>query len=1091
MKRGNRIRGRALALFAGLALMLGATGIAHSQTATATLVGRVTDPSHAVLPGASVEVRNTATNAARKTTTNAQGQYTITTLDPGYYDVTIRMRGFQVLRETRLQLQVGQTARLDASLTVGNTVQKVRVTADVGLLDTETSARGAVITPVELQEIPLNGRNFQDLAFTIPGVMPAEQHYKGAPYVVNGARADASNYFIDGLNDENARDAGAQVQPPLDSIQEFKMQTSNYTAQYGMEGGGVINVLLKSGGNKVHGSMFEFVRNQAFDARNYFDATDFKSPLHRNQFGATVGGPVVLPHLYNGHNRTFFLVSWESYRESDGQNSIGVVPTAMEKAGNYSQSFNSKTGAPPLTLKNPFKSGPCAADKDSNGDFPGNIIDPSECLNPVASKLLTYFPAPNYSLGANNYRINLSAADDWNNVLVKVDQRLTSKDHFAVRVLHRWEDSTNPFAGSDLGTFGSYTKTDDTLIGLSETHIFNPNMVNVFVAGLVRTTDGEVADDGGTNYATQLGIPGTTDDPALEAFPNFSITGYEGLGDNKSYPITYVQNKFDYNDVLTWTKGRNTFAFGGALLHAQYFQPTNSEFNGAFKFEGKTTGNALAELYLGLPYSAALKTGTVDNHLLDTNYSAFAEDDLKVNGRLTLNLGLRYGLQTLPTEEQGQFSNYIPSLGKLILASAKTIPDLQSILNQAGDSCCVGQASQYHLPQALVYPDKTQFAPRVGFAFRPLNTDTFVVEGGYGIFYTGVRLSAIRTDLSGQFPFSVSKTFEAPKGQLLSLSDPFSGNSSLSGVTNASGYSLHQPPSYLESWNLTLEKTIGAGIGLDVGYVGSRGVHMGDKSDINQVRDADTADPYRPYTYFGDITYYNFDGPSSYNALMVSARRMLASGLFFRVNYTYGKSLDEQSGFNYAGNGGYQGHQNELDPRAEYGRSDFDIRHTFSATFVYRPLQNFHNVFLRNWQFAGSGVAYSGPPFTPQMNGPNADLGEATRPNRVCNSSLSQPTPEAWFNVSCFQIPTDEYAYGDSGRNILNGPGEVNLNVSLARRFKLGEGRVLEFRWENFNVTNHTNFALPNDYVDESSVGTITSTATDNREIQLGGRFEF
>ncbi len=1092
--------------WAGLAISMGFLLVrtVAAQAPTATLVGLVTDSSKAAIVGANIAVRNTSTAETRTSRTNGSGEYSITTLTPGVYNVTISMPGFQELRETRLELQVAQTARLDATLKPGTATESVSVSADVGLLNTETPSKGGVITPIEIAEIPLNGRDFNDLAFTVAGVQPAEQGGKGSPFVTNGSRADSTNFFIDGLNDENARDAGAQIQPPLDSLQEFKMETSNYGAQYGMGSGGVVNLQLKSGGNRVHGALFEFVRNDAFDARNHFDLPGTKSELRRNQFGGTLGGPVVLPHLYNGHDRTFFLVSWESLLQVSGSPSISTVPTAAERSGDFSQSVIAKG-----SLKNPFTTGSCASDQGtgkSKGLFPGNVINLTQCpIDPVAARILAYLPLPNYTGSGGNFYTNDRSSDDWTNILAKVDQKLSAKDHFAARYLRRGETSTNPYSGSPIATFGAATTNIETLIGLSETRIFSSRVVNNLVGGMIRTVDGEIANDAGQNYASQLGIPGTTNDPALQDFPKFTFTGYATLGDSSSNPITYVQNKFDYNDVLTWTFGKHTLALGGDLLHTQYFQPTNSNFNGSFTFKGTTTGNAIAELLLGIPSTATLKTGTVNNHLLDSNYSAFVTDDYKALQNLTLTLGLRYEVQTPPTEEQGQFSSYIPSIGKVILSSANSVPNLAAITAAAGDSAYIGLASDYNLPPSLIHTNYGGVSPRVGFALRPLNNDRLVLRGGYGLFYTGTRLSAIRTDLAGQFPFSISSTVAVPKGSFIPLSNPF--NPALlkfSGTTNANGFDPNPPLTSLQSYNLTVERDLGKGIALEVGYVGSKGTHLGNKININQVQNAgvnNVAYPtctgahtptcsFRPYPFFGSINYYSFNGPSSYNAAMVTLRRNFKNGIFFRVNYTYGKSLDEASGFNYAGDGGYQGLQNSLNPSAEYGRSDFDVRHNFSATFVYRLLPNSRNVFIHGWQLAGSGTAYSGAPFTPQLSGPNGDQGQGTRPDRVCNGTLPHPTQNEWFDLSCFPTNPDTYVYGNSGRNILSGPNFVALNVSLGRQFKIRDYGTLEFRSEIFNVTNHTNLDLPNDQMDTPTAGTIIS-ASDPRVIQFGGTFRF
>jgi hypothetical protein len=1059
--------------------------VAAAQTPTATLVGRIVDASHAPIAGAAVRVRAVDTNEIRTAESQLNGEYTVSSLAPGAYEVTIEKPGFKQLRESNLELQVDQTARLDAQLEIGAITQSVEIHAEVLLLNTETSSRGDVIAPSEITEMPLNGRDFNDLVFMVAGVQTAEQGGKGSPYVINGARADASNVVIDGLNDQNPRDGGAQARPPLDSLQEFKLQTSGYSAEYGRLAGGVVTMVLKSGGNQVHGAVFEFFRNDLLDARNFFDGG--KSKLRRNQFGATLNGPVVIPKLYNGHDRTFFLMSWESFRGISGSSGLGVVPTALERQGNFSQSYDA-TGKL-ILLKDPQASGSCTA-TNASGCFPGNTI-PASRFSPIAQQLLQFYPIPNY-LGPNNYLANANSTDNWDSFLFKVDQKLTGKDNLSVRVLERWETSGNPFSGSPLGTFASTTDNGQSLFGISETRIFTPTLINEFRMGLTRTTNEELSSHAGTNWAAQYGIPGTINDPSLTGFPKFSITGFETIGDSTTNPIRYVVNNFNWNDVVTWNRGRHSIKIGGDILHVQYYQPTNSNFNGTFSFNGKMTNSGFADFLLGMMSSTSRKIGTVTNHIYSTAYGAFVQDDFKVHPNLTLNLGVRYEVQGMPYEKYGQMSNYVPSIGKAILGSAMTVPNLDATVASAGLTGLVGLASDYGLPRSLVNNNYANFAPRIGFAWRPFGNNRTVIRSGFGIFYTGMRLSAIRTDLTGGFPFSISQSFTGSTSNptLLTLANPFPASiAKFSGVTSANGFEVNAPSPYLESWNLTVERDLGRGVGVEVGYAGSKGTHLGRKYDINQELRT-PASVTRPYGGYGDIEYYSFGSNSSYNAGTVTVRKRFERGLFFRANYTFGKSIDTASGLNYAGDGGFQGAQNSQDLNAERGRSDFDIRHVFSMNFAYElPFRQ--GLLLRGWQFAGSGAIYSGQPFTPQLSGPSIDLAQATRPDRIANGALPNPSANGWFDVTAFPIvPDSAFRYGNSGRNILDGPGSTAINLSLSKRFQIGERGRMQVRWETFNTTNHTNFNLPSVNVDKANAGTIIK-AKPARVMQVGLRYQF
>jgi hypothetical protein len=1092
-----------------------------AQAPTATLVGRVTDVSSAVIPGATVEVRNAGTNQLRTVKTTGQGEYTVTTLDPGTYQVTISRAGFQTSKQDRLQLEADQTARLDVKLQVGDVTTSVSVAADVGLLNTETSTKGDVITPVEISEIPLNGRDFNDLAFTVAGVQPAEQKAKGAEYVANGSRADSSGVYIDGINDENPRDAGSQISPPLDSIQEFRMETSDYTAEYGRLAGSVVNLAIKQGTNKYHGSVFDYIRNDFFDAPLYnFNpgaGASSEAKLRRNQFGADLAGPVWIPHIYNGHDRTFFNLDLGFYRQVQGENSLTTVPTILERSGDFSQSL---AGGLPYYFHNPAKSASSANSCGASGG-PGCLYGapydkiPTGSIDPVAKALLAYVPLPNIAsaaAGSNNYQFISDTVKNWNRGLIKVNQQLTPKDQLTGVFDRDFSTSSDPAGGSPLGNFpanstygivganfGSATSVHATLMAIGETRIFTPNLVNDFHYGRTRTVSKELANDAGVNYAAQLGISGTATGPTgILGFPSFKPSGYTSIGDSASDPVTYTVNDYDGSDLVTWSHHRHNFRFGGDILHVQLFQPTNTDKNGAFTYNGKFTStgtaDALADLLTGYPATSLLMIGGTTNHLINTNYAGFAQDDYKASNRLTLNLGFRYELQTLPAEQNGQLTNFVPSLGKIVYSNASSLPNINATLAQSGLSSYYESAADAGLPTALVHTNKGRFSPRVGFAYRPFDNDKTVIRGGYGIFYTGIRLTVIRTNLAGQYPFSVNTTYtaNAPSSSkagsaFISSANPFpTSGGSLNGILTPNGYDPNAPSAYLQSYNFTIERDLGWGMGLEVAYAGSKGTHLAQETDYNQERIANT-NTSRPLPAFSTITEMYFNGISHYDAGQVTLRRRFEHGLFFRVNYTFAKSLDSQSGANAAGGGGYFANQDVTHPQAEYGLSDFDIRHNFSGTMVYRTSSRFYA--LRDWQESGTVQAYSGQPFTPTVSG-TQDLGVATRPNQVCNGNSGPHTINQWFNAACFVVPTS--GFGNAGRNILEGPGFVNLNLSLGRVFSLERYGSFEFRLEGFNALNHPNFGYPTAVIGSSKPAGIISTINGNqRLVQISGRYSF
>ena len=528
----------------------------------------------------------------------------------------------------------------------------------------------------------------------------------------------------------------------------------------------------------------------------------------------------------------------------------------------------------------------------------------------------------------------------------------------------------------------------------------------------------------------QLGIQGTTTNPADLAFPSFKPTGFEALGDNASVPITYVVNDYDGSDLVTWTKGRHTFKFGGDILHVQLFQPTNTSKNGGFTYSGKITGgsttNALADLLAGYPATSVLMTGGTTNHLLQTNYAGFAQDDYKASSSLTLNLGLRYmSMQTLPSEENGQLSNFVPSLGQIVYSNASSVPNISALLAQAGLTNYYVPASAVGYPSALIHTNNNRFSPRIGFALRPFHDDRTVIRAGYGIFYTGIRLSVIRTNLTGQFPFAEQTTYTAINptstamgSALISTTVPFpSSGGALGGILTPNGYDPHAPSANLQSYNLTIEQDPNwAGVLPSRSLMSvRRGRHpCQQETDYNQERIANT-NASRLFPVFQAITLEQFNGVSHYDSGQVTVRRRFEHGLFFRVNYTFAKSLDSQSGANAAGSNGYFGNQNVLNPSAEYGRSDFDIRQNFTATAVYRANSRYY--VLRDWQGSGNMLAYSGQPFTLKVSG-TQDLGVATRPNQLCDGTISNRNISEWFNPACYAVPASGLA--STGRNTLS-----------------------------------------------------------------------
>jgi outer membrane receptor protein involved in Fe transport len=1062
--------------FAVFLLALGAASFLSAQNPTASLVGTVVDATGATVQDAKLEVRNTETGETRRLATAVKGEFAVTNLPPGAYEVTVSKEGFRTVRQAGVELQMEQAARLEFRLEVGATTQAIEVAGSIPLINTENPVKGEVMVTREIVEMPLDGRDISDLAYLTPGVTPAPSGGTGSPFNINGARTDNTNFILDGFNDQSARASSIKVAPSLEAIEEFKMQTTGYSAEYGRLAGGVMNMVLKTGTNQPHGSLFEFLRNDVFDARNTFSAD--KPPLRRNQFGGSLSGPIRIPKLYDGTNRTFFLFSWESYRQRVGDVQLSIVPTAAQREGDFS------AFAP---LKDPLLTGTCSGASRA-ACFPGNQI-PKSRMSPISLAAMQFYPLPNRPGQVNNYIAVASDKADRDQAIIKIDHRFNDNNSISARWLKSYSDTTFPYGGgSALGTFGYSQDNPQTLTGLSYTRLFTPVLVNEARVGFSRTYVGQVGYNAGIDYNAQFGLPGPKD-PALIGFPKFVVTNYAQLGDNAALPVQFTVNNFQYTDTLSWVKGPHLFKFGFDALRTQFFQPFFNNNRGTYNFNGKWTNDAFADFLIGELNQTTRQVGTEPNYLFSSNYSGFAQDDWRVSSRLTVNLGVRYELMTPPVEKYGRMTNFLPEYGVLALSDDKT---LQGSNVTFTDPSKVGTAAQLGLPKALVYTRYNNLAPRLGFAWRPFGGNKTVVRSGYGIYYGSAMQNPVRQQLANVFPFTVSQTFNrnANNPAFLTIANPFPTAAVLAGsVNNVAGYELHAKTPSQQSWNFTIEREIGGQAAVEIGYVGSKGSHLGRSYDLNQpIRTA--AATILPYPAFGTMNYFGFNANSSYNAATVTFRRRFARGFFYRVSYNYAKSIDDASQLSGNADGDISAPQNVRNLHQDRGRSSWDVGHSFTMAFSYEMPRS-QNLLIRGWQIAGTGRASTGQPFTPQISGANLALGEASRPDRIAKGDVPEPSPERWFDLSAFPpVPDGAFRFGNSGRNILDGPGLLSINTSLSRNFQLVERARLQFRWEIFNLFNRANYGMPNVNVNAPNGGTITS-ARDARLMQFALRLSF
>jgi hypothetical protein len=559
---------------------------ATAQTPSASLVGRVTDATGAVIPGVSIKVTNLDTNIAQQGSSNEVGDFTIPYLNPGRYSLEARSEGFRMYKRSEFTLAVDQVLRIDIPLEVGASAESVTVTDAPPVLNTESGTRGEVATNEEIAEIPLDSRNFSDLAYLTGGVIPKGDGGDGS-YAINGARADNVGFLVDGMNNTQRRNTGAVINPPLEGVQEFKLITSGFSAEYGRYAGGVLSVVTRSGSNRLRGSLYEFLRNDARDARSFFDVE--KSKLRRNQFGATVSGPVFIPKLYRGRDRTFFMVTWESLRLVDGETQRGITPLPEMLRGDFSSAVDAF--GKPIKLNDTLAKAP----------FPGNQI-PSSRFDPVALKLAAYYPKPNLSGSANNYIAQGNSTSSWNNLGVKGDHQLGSKDRLTLSAFWRPNSSYDAIVNSrsPLPMFGLDNNTLDLLSGIRYLRTITPAMFLELGASFSRKTNNQRWPlSGERDWAAEVGFVGGTKNPVASGLPQLDATGYILLGPAYDYPKLWSFNNYQYSGATTWIRGRHALKFGGDFLRMQYFARQYGDTRGRLTFLGRFTNEPMADLLLG------------------------------------------------------------------------------------------------------------------------------------------------------------------------------------------------------------------------------------------------------------------------------------------------------------------------------------------------------------------------------------------------------------------------------------------------------------------------------------------------------------
>jgi hypothetical protein len=1080
-----------------------------AQVTTADLVGTVRDSSGAVIAGAKVVLANDATGVSRTVTSDQSGNYSFIGLPPGRYTLNVEQQGFRKLAQTGIELQVNQRAQVDVALQIGAVGETVEITGSAPLLESQSSVLGSVIQEQQVQDLPLNGRNFVQLAVLSPGVSGAGQGMRGTimsgtrpddlrpgtELFVNGNRESSNNYLYDGVDNNDRLTLAIIVRPAVEAIKEFKIQTNLFSAEQGRNPGGQVNVVTKSGGNDFHGAAYEFLRNEALDANNFFSnrAGQKKPPFRQNQFGGAIGGPII-------KNKTFFFGDYDGFRQRLGRLFVNTVPTLKMRQGDFSEVAGGIFD-PATTVQN--------GTAFTRQQFPNNII-PQNRWDPVTAKLINAYPLPTSAALVNNLVTTPKRLQDWDQYDVRVDHTHNEANTFFAR--HSWSKTatTNPytFPAVNLAGVGKAVGigNEDTFAGTSAliahhnvinwVHVFSPRLLMDLRAGYARFqldfTQADVAP--GDKLGNKLGVPNANQQDAQDALPIFSPANYTGIGHSRSLPILRRQNIFQYVGNLTYTGSAHTIKTGLDIRRRHLTEYQTNRGNGRFNFApnitnnpaNNTGGSSMAAFLLGAPSLIEQDYLLAWVGIRGTEYSVYVADDWRATQKLTFNLGLRYELDTPYSEVANRWANFDPRTATVLVAGRNGV-------------------SKY----AGVNTFKKGFAPRFGFAWQ--FADKTVLRGGAGIFWNTAGHGGNALRLQRHVPFGpiyslnpgnffvtrrVSDGF--PTIPALNLANADNPSGSVIGVDP------NYQPGYAEQFNLTLERELPSSVLLKASYVANLGRHLDTSYNLNQaVPGAGSVNSRRPFfavrPNLADVTWAVSDGLAAYHAFQFSAEKRLTHGLSGLLSYTWGHSIDTV-GQSFGGGADGPLPQDPLNRRADRGNSPFDIRHRLTIAWNYslpfgkgrRWLSNGGpaEYVLGGWQVNGINTFQTGLPFTPTANTSTLNTGTGSRPNRIGKGTLDNPTIDRWFDTSAFTTPA-QFMYGNSGRNILFGPGRVNFDFSLFKEFRLFEALKLQFRTEFFNLFNTPQFDLPNAAVGASNAGTITGIVGTPRQIQFGFKLVF
>jgi hypothetical protein len=1070
-----------------------------AQVERASITGNVTDKTGAPMAGVTIQVTNEATNTSASVTTDSGGAYIVANLIPGSYSITASQTGFQRQAFRNYELQVSQQARLDIVMNIGAVEQTIEVQAAAPLLQTENASVGQVISSQAVNALPLNGRNFVQLAILAPGVTgldyaqpgtinsgrrPDELRPGGTTLQANGARNTSNQVLVDGVDNTEMISQTFVVRPAVEAIQEFKVLTNNAGAEYGRAGGAVVVITSKSGTNALHGSVFEFFRNSAMDARNFFANPRLpKPPFRLNQFGGSLGGPIV-------RNKAFFFGNYEAYREVFGDTQLVSVPTAAMRQGDFRGVTANGIYDPLTTRSNPNGSG------SIRDRFADDIIPPNR-WDPIGRELINMYPLPQLPGLFNNYVANPKKFSRMHRADGRVDYQHSANDTFFGRYsIDKGDllipDTFNSDIGGSPSSFGGNNAvTGENLVG-AWTHVLSPAKLLDFRYGYTQYSMALMP----TQLTNPLWatLPGrNAQDEYQPSAPIVEPSDRAGLGNARSVPLIRDQNMHEAIANMNWLNGAHSIKFGVDIRWRQASEtaspPGESAF-GRWNFgpdftrnpaSSAGTGDTVAAMLLGFPNVVrrdVFSAVTATLHTTESNF--YIRDEWRVTNRLTLNLGLHYEINTPFTEENNLWANFDPASGKQLLAG------VDGVSRTAG-----------------IKTDYTAWGPRVGFAWTPERRT--VLRGGFGAFYEpqGNFGTNIRQFRQPPFGFQVNVPINVNAVPTSRLTDGFP-------TVTATPNLQAGPPLYtlrgvtadfkngrIMQFNLSAQRELMSDMVFTLAYVGSLGRHLTWGRPLNQPSPgAGDLNSRRPYINLlpgvSGIAWLETSGTSAYNSMQASFEKRFSRGFYMLANWTWAHGLD-----NSGGDGGAGGPtpQDPLNRDADWASSNADIRHRVNVAASYRlpfriesPLRHIFG----GWEAAGIMVYQTGLPFTVTAPGSPTNTGAGGRSNVApgVDPYPQEKTLNRWFNPAAFSQPT-AFNWGNVGRNTLRGPSLINFDLTASKRIPVGEGRDLNFRTEVFNAFNHPQFGLPEANIGSGNVGSITSTLRSNRQLQLALRLTF